>query len=247
MYLIPTVVFLVSAYQQNASLYVTPYQLLILTIFAVCFSWLGNVASLKSIEMAPNPGYSLVISKSYVVMTTIVSIFLFGSEISWQSALAIVAIIIGMATLSVGKSTNQHVNPAWLPLAFLAFVCWGLISLTSKYLFTIGVGIIPLLVYTSGIVTIIIIGEIWKKKLLVKPTIEQMGLMVVMGISAAGFDYFMQTAIKSAPNVGFVNAINAGSIAIVTLCAAIFFKDELTVKKLGGVLIATAGLIALVI
>ena len=137
MYLIPTIVFLATAFQQEVSLVVTPYQLLILTIFAICFSWLGNVASLKSIEMAPNPGYSLVISKSYVVMTTILSVLVFGSEISWQSAIAIVTIVGGMAILSVGKSTNQNVNSSWLPLAFLAFVCWGLISLTSKYLFTI--------------------------------------------------------------------------------------------------------------
>lgn len=54
-------------------------------------------------------------------------------------------------------------------------------------------------------------------------------------------------AIKLAPNVGYVNAINAGSIAAVTIFAVLLFKDELTPKKAVGILGVTAGLILLLV
>jgi uncharacterized membrane protein len=55
----------------------------------------------------------------------------------------------------------------------------------------------------------------------------------------------MQVAFNLAPNVGFVNAANAASISLLTLASAYFFKDELTVKKMLGILGVTAGLLLL--
>jgi uncharacterized membrane protein len=55
----------------------------------------------------------------------------------------------------------------------------------------------------------------------------------------------MQVGFNLAPNVGFVNAANAASISLLTLAAAFFFKDELTLKKLIGIAGVTAGLLLL--
>ncbi len=247
MYLVPTILFVVVAIFQRADLSVTPYQLLILILFSVCFGWLGNVASLKSIEVAPNPGYSLIISKSYVLMTTIVAYFSFGAELSLKSGVAILVIIVGSILLSVGKPTNENVKKSWLPLSFLAFLCWGMISITSKYLHTIGVSVLTLLVYMNIIVTSIIGIELKIKKSFGSINLPQVSLLIAMGVAAAGFDFFMQQAFVTAPNIGYVNAINAGSITLVTIGSIILYKDELNWRKFTGVLIATLGLALLVI
>jgi uncharacterized membrane protein len=54
-------------------------------------------------------------------------------------------------------------------------------------------------------------------------------------------------AIKVAPNVGYVNAINAGSISLVTILAVLLFNDELTKRKAIGILGVTAGLLFLLV
>ncbi len=248
MFLIPAIIYAVLANYRGVSMSVTPYQITIITLMAIFCSWLGNVASLKSIELAPNPGYSLVISKSYVIMTSLVAVFAFNAELTVKSMIAIVVIIFGSALVSVGKSKNiDKTNPVWILLSLLAFLCWGMLSLTSKYLLTIGVGIFPRLIYAMIIVSVLILGEIVHKKMYVKPSAEQLRILLLVGFSGAFFNYFMQEAFTTAPNIGFVNAINAGSISLVTLGSVLLFKDEFNVRRLAGVLIATAGLVTLVI
>jgi hypothetical protein len=60
----------------------------------IFFSYLGNVFSLKGIEYSPNPGYSLIISKSYVVFTAIASIFIFSAPLTMKSVIAILLIVL---------------------------------------------------------------------------------------------------------------------------------------------------------
>jgi uncharacterized membrane protein len=55
----------------------------------------------------------------------------------------------------------------------------------------------------------------------------------------------MQVGFNLAPNVGYVNATNAASISLLTLMSSIFFKDELTLKKMIGIVGVTAGLLLL--
>jgi uncharacterized membrane protein len=72
-------------------------------------------------------------------------------------------------------------------------------------------------------------------------------LLIGTGIFSTLFNLGQFEAIKLAPNVGYVNAINAASISMVTVFAVILFKDELTPKKAIGVLGVTAGLILLLV
>lgn len=67
----------------------------------------------------------------------------------------------------------------------------------------------------------------------------------MIGIFGSSFNYFMQVGFNLAPNVGFVNAANAASISLLTLMSAVFFKDELSVKKMIGIVGVTAGLLLL--
>src|SRR3972149_7486338 len=82
MFLLPCIGFGIINFFQSNSLMVPTKLFMVLVLSAVLFSYLGNVFSLASVNLAPNPGYSLIISKSYVVYTTITSIFLFNSSLS---------------------------------------------------------------------------------------------------------------------------------------------------------------------
>ena len=168
MFIIPLALFIVMAKVTNTGLTVTWYQFFVFVILSIFFSYLGNAISLKSIEYAPNPGYSLVLSKSYVVFTTLAALFLFHSTLTTRSSLAILLIVGCSALISIDKrGTKQasHVRSSWLPLAIGAFFCWGMLSITSKYLLDIGVNTLTRLIYSMFMVTLLIVGEmIWKKK-----------------------------------------------------------------------------------
>lgn len=250
MFAIPFVVYVGSAVTTKTNLGLSWYHFLIITGMAIFFSYLGNVFSLKSIEYAPNPGYSLVLSKSYVVFTTLIAIPLFHATLNLKSVVAIALIIIFSALVMISKKQerNEQVNSLWLPLAFGSFFCWGLLSLASRFLQSVGVGTIPRLVYMMFIVTVLILGEMKIKKVPWKNLNKtQWLLFTAIGLASAAFNLFMQLGINTAPNIGFVNAINASSIAAVTIFASLIFKDELTKRKLFGVIGVTVGLILLVL
>ena len=113
-----------------------PKLFIMLILSAILFSYLGNVFSLASVNLAPNPGYSLIISKSYVVYTTIVSIFLFNSSLSAKNAFATLLIIIfsGLIMIQIKEIKRKSENRKWLIYSLGAFFAWGNLALASKYL-----------------------------------------------------------------------------------------------------------------
>lgn len=248
MFFVPLIILLAVDFSTNQNFILTLSQFLIITAAGILFSYLGNVFSLISIELAPNPGYSLVISKSYVVFTTLIAVLFFQAELSLKKAMAI-AIIVGFSGFIMlsQKALNKSKNALWLPLAIGAFFCWGLLSLTSKYLFNQGVSVYIFLSYAYIVVSVCIIIEMFKKKIKFGIIKKNPVIFLLIGIFSTGFNLFLFQAIKSAPNVGYVNAINASSISAVTILAIILFKDEFSKAKLIGILGVTSGLLLLLI
>ena len=72
-------------------------------------------------------------------------------------------------------------------------------------------------------------------------------LLFGLGIFTFLFNISAQLAFEYASNPGFVNAFLAGSIIPTTFLAAYFFKDELNIRKVMGVVGILAGLIILYI
>lgn len=249
MFLVPILVYLAITIKTPTNFSLSPFEYLIILIQAIFFSYLGNVFSLKGIEHSPNPGYSLIISKSYVVFTAIASIFIFSAPLTLKSVIAIAMIVVFSAILTIDRSKNRTGSSSiWLPYTMGAFFCWGFLALSSKYLLNMGVPILTRLILAMVVVTVIIIGEILYKKIAWKKiSKEQLIALLLIGIFGASFNYFMQVAFDLSPNVGFVNAANAASISLLTLASAFFFKDELTPKKMVGIVGVTAGLLILFI
>lgn len=247
MFLVPVIVYLALAVRTPVTFTLTPFQYFLILVQGIFFSYLGNVFSLKGIAYAPNPGFSLIISKSYVVFTAVASIFLFSAPLTIKSVIAIAVIILFSALITIEKNKNKETaNTSWLTYTMGAFFCWSFLALSSKYLLSVGVPILTRLILSMIVTTSLILGEILYKKVeWKKVSKEQLITLLLIGVLGASFNYFMQVGFNLAPNVGFVNATNAGSISLLTLLSAYFFKDELTVKKMIGIFGVTAGLLLL--
>ena len=247
MFLIPVIVYIALTIGNPTSFILKPFEYFLIFVQGVFFSYLGNVFSLKGMEYSPNPGYSLIISKSYVVFTAVASIFIFSAPLTTKSVMAIILIILFSALIAIDKNKNRaNSNKLWFPYSMGAFFCWGFLALSSKYLLNVGVPILTRLILTMIVVTILILGEIKLKKINIfqinKP---QVVTLLFIGIFGSSFNYYMQVAFNLAPNVGYVNATNAASISLLTLMSFFIFKDELTPKKMVGILGVTAGLLLL--
>lgn len=249
MFAVPLISYSIISLNGNQSFAISLPNAFLLIAAAVLFAYGGNTVSLKAIEVAPNPGYSLVLSKSYVLFTTIVAILLFGAELSLQKTIAILLIVGFSALIMINPRNVKKVeNNNWIVLSFGAFFAWGMLSLSSKYLFTHGVGTIPFLVYLYILVTICITVSILKNKTSIKNDIKtHWPILLGIGVFSTLFNLGQFEGIKTAPNIGYINAINASSIAVVTIFSIILFKDELSVKKLIGIFGVIAGLILLLI
>jgi drug/metabolite transporter (DMT)-like permease len=249
MFLIPVIVYLIIIIGTPTNFVLKPFEYFLIVIQGIFFSYLGNKFSLKGIEYAPNPGYSLIISKSYVVFTAIASIFLFNAPLTFNSVIAMLCIIGFSALIMVDKNKTKSESKAlWLPYTIGAFFCWGFLALSSKYLLNVGVPILTRLILSMLVVTVLIFGEVALKKInIFNINKSQLLTLLMIGIFGASFNYFMQVGFDLAPNVGFVNAANAASISLLSLMSYLFFKDELSIKKMIGIVGVTIGLIVLFI
>lgn len=251
MFGIPLLVYAGIGLSGSYSYSLTLGQVGVIIVASTVFAYTANKLSLKAIAIAPNPGYSLVLSKSYVLFTTLVAVTLLNADLTAVKALAIFLIVAFSAVIMVNpKDTKKTVAKGdnWVLLSLAAFFGWGMLSLSSKYLFSHGVETIPFLIYLYAIVTVCIISfdkvHIGKLKGISR---RDWLLLIGVGIFSTLFNLGQFEAINLAPNVGYVNAINAGSIAAVTLSAMLVFKDELTPKKAIGIAGVTAGLLLLLL
>ena len=249
MFAIPLVAFALIGATTNTKFSVSAWQVVVLVVAGIVFSFGGNTVSLKAIDIAPNPGYSLVLSKSYVLFTTVVAVLLLNAELTFKKAVAIL-IVVGFSFLIIAKpeKVKNVQNHKWVTLSFGAFFAWGMLSLTSKYLFSHGVSTIAFILYLSIVVTVCIVvaNKIsYKSFKSLKPA--HWLLLLSCGLFSVLFYLGQFEATRLAPNLGYVNAINAGSISLVTILAVLFFKDELTLQKAAGIAGVTAGLLLLLI
>jgi drug/metabolite transporter (DMT)-like permease len=243
MFAVPLVgTFLIVALRGTSFLVPLPYLLMIVGM-AVLLSYLGNYFSQNAILAAANPGYPLIVMKSYVVFTTIAAIFLFGSELNLKNAIAIAAIIGFSILIIVEKKAKRKGNSRWVLLAFAAFFCYGLLALSSKYLIDRGVDPVLQLFHIFLIVSAIMAVDIARRKKGFGMRSPHILLLLGIGVLSLVFNVAGWYGYKVAPNPGYINAINAASSSIVALCCIILFKDEFSWRKMAGIAGVTAGLV----
>ena len=192
-FFVPLLLFIPLAIFSRTPLTVSLYQLVILVISAVLFSYLGAKFSLLSMQYAPNPGYSLVISKSYVVFTTLFAIIFFHATLTFRAAIGVLFIVAFSAIILVDpkKKQSRHTRPIWLPLTIATFFCWGMLAVASKYLLEIGVPIYTRLIYLLAIVSACIAADMKKERAtIMKMSAHQWFLFVTIGATLFFRDEF---------------------------------------------------------
>jgi len=244
-FLLPAIIIGLYNIIKGISFKISITNLLFITFIGFLFSWLGNIASLKALKLAPNPGYSLVISKSYVIMTSVLAVWLFDSILPLKSIIAILLVVGFTALIIIDKKRKERQDSKWILLTLGAFLAWGFLALSLKHLVDKGLESTVIMFYLMLIVSIIIGIEIFLKK--PKKSNSSLLLLTLIGISSTFFNLFIILGYKYAPNPGFINAANAGSIALVTIFSSLIFKDELKTKKVIGVIGVIVGLIILFI
>lgn len=247
MFAIPLPVFVLGGLLIGDNFAITITQAVEIATAAVVFAYLGNAFSMHSIAVAPNPGYSLLLSKSYVVFTTVWAVIFFNSPINLRSGIGIAMIVLSSALIMVRRRSQTAINGSkrWLSQAIGAFVCWGFLSLVAKHVQAGGVATMVFLSYMFAVVNVCIVTEMRVRKLTLEVVRTNVTPFLLIGTAAAGFNFFNFYAIKIAPNLGYVNAANAASIGAVTVIATALFKDELTRQKMTGVFGVLIGLLLL--
>jgi drug/metabolite transporter (DMT)-like permease len=248
MFAIPLLIFIVASVITRSSFALTLSQVFVIIVTGVVFSYLGNAMSMVSIKLAPNGGYSLVLSKSYVVLTSILAVPLFGAQLTVPAIIAIGLIVGSSAFIMINpRVAHRAKSNSWVLLALGAFLCWAFLSLSAKHLISQGIPTLVFLTYVFAIATTCIVIEMKLRKINLGIITKQIQPFMLIGVAATGFNFFNFYAISLAPNVGYVNATNAASIGAVTALSVILFKDELTRQKLIGTIGVIAGLLLLFI
>lgn len=250
---VPFLIILVLALGKSAILPIPIILFLLVTTYF--FAYFGNIFSIRGIERAPNSGYSLIIQKSYGIYTAIAALFLFQSTLTLKSIIAII-IVIGFSVLIMidkkKQSETKISNKEWIIPSLMAFFLFGNLALASKYLLSIGIDPVVRTAYTFTILSIMY-GLSLRGKISAEPesykklSPKLIVLLILMGVSNGLFNLFMQFAFDKAPNIGYVNIINAASIMPITLLSALLFKEKLNLQKLIGMLGVIVGIILLVI
>ncbi len=247
MFLIPTLVIFLSNIYLKLS-FVLPLNLYILIFLTGIFlSYLGSLFSLTGIKQAPNPGYSLIISKSYVVMTSILAVFIFSAPLTITNIIAI-ALIVGFSALIVVEKNNSETKlykKTWILYTLGAFFCWGFMALVSKYILDLGVHVTVYLFYLLLFASSAFLVQALIKREKHNFQRRDFSYLLIIGVCSSIFNLALQSGYLYAPNPGYINAVSAASISVLTLASAYFFKDELSIKKLIGVFGVLVGLFIL--
>lgn len=241
---IPTwVIFLIRSILQWELLWIGRNKLMIMIPVCFLFSRLPNLMSLKSLQWAPNPWYSLMIAKSYVALAALVAVPLLWSTLTITDGIAILLIIWFMSLILISpKSKHEFNSTSWIRKAIYAHIWRAWLALASTWF--IREWISPLVVNTwiFCLVSIIILLE-WliTKTSLIPP---KKSLFPVIGVVLAMviFNWSLQEWYATAPNPWYINAANASSIAVLTLVSGWIFWDELSLRKLIGIFGVVVGI-----
>lgn len=247
LFLIPSFIYFFLAHLNGVSLLVPVNYFLLIILAAFFWSYLGNFFSQKAILLASNPGYSLILQKSYAVLTTVIAVFLFDAQFSWQKLIAIFSILFFAFLIASTPKKQQNKNKTWVYFSLLTNLCLAFGSLISKYFLNLGLDPFVYLFYINVFVTVLNFFDFKKQKITINLSKRQILLVIMIGIFQAIFNFFMQTAYKFAPNIGYVAGINVSSIMTVTFLSAFLFKDELSKLKIFGIFGVLISLFLLII
>jgi len=224
-----------------------PVLVYLLVIFAAVCIYVGNAASIRGFNRAPNPGYSAAVIKSYVIITLAASVVFFGGELVWHKFFGVALILTGQSIIVMDKKPLAGGKDHWAKYSFIALFSYAALAIAVKYATLSGINQLVFLFWAIAASLPFFAAEAWFKKIAVSKYKKQTGALLLMGIASGFGNIFMWDAFIRAPNMGYVNAINIASVAIISLLAVKLFGDELTRKKALGIAGVILGLLLIVL
>lgn len=249
MFLPTSIIFGVIAYMHWLSLWIGWEMLGYMIPVAIVFSWFSNRMSLLSMQRAPNPGYSLVLSKSFVILTSILAVPLFHAALSWIDICSIIIIIWFSSLILIDPKNIPHKQSSWNRImpALYCFLGWAWLALSSNRFLHQELHPFIINFWIFLIVSCMLGGEgIIKKHSLTLPRSSWLMAGAVVA-SAVVYNRAIQRWYQLAPNPGFVNAANTSSIALLSILSAWIFHDALSLRKMIGIIGVVIGIILLFI
>ncbi len=238
MFIPTTFIFLIIVLKNWSNLWVWRNHVLLMIPVCILFSWLPSLASLESMKKASNIGYSLIISKSYVIITAILAIPLFNAIFTYIDALAITLVVWFSSLILIdpnAKDINSNATNSRIYYAFYACIWRAGLALSSKRFSIHWIQPDVLNFWIFWIVSVITIFEAkisWEAMIPSRKIITPaLGVVLAMVI----FNRSLQVGYKIAPNPGYISAANTSSIAFLTLISAWIFHDPLSLRKIIGI------------
>jgi hypothetical protein len=72
-----------------------------LMVVAAALAYVGNLSSVRSLTLAPNPGYAVALVSMQAAVVTLVAIAIFGLTVTWMKGLGVLLCCLGIALLVV--------------------------------------------------------------------------------------------------------------------------------------------------
>jgi drug/metabolite transporter (DMT)-like permease len=229
------------------------FMMAVVSVFIVIINWTGFTAVIK----APNPGFPGAIKGGSALLTTLISVLIFGSSLNLVELLGILLIISGIALLIIEKK-----NIPVLKQGREGFLRWDVLSIINALSLTVvvlGIKQVSQMGFSSQQIALVYFGfnflafalltrkefrSYFQDKNRLKDFLPVVFLAAIFSFVA---NIFNIKGIAIAPNPGYHEAIKNTQVLFITLLSVPLLGASLTKWKLLGVVLALAGAIILVI
>lgn len=236
-------VFLVGSWKDITEISMRTLTFLILSGFSTGASWLCYFKALQIGDI----NKVVPIDKSSTVMTIILALVFFGEKISIWKAIGIVGITVGTFLMiekksSVSAKQGTKKGWAWMVYAFLSAIFASMTAILGK----VGISGVESNLGTAirtGVVLVmawIVVFVTGKKKEVRQIPRKELFFIILSGVATGASWLCYYRALHDGP-ASIVVAVDKLSIVVTILFSYIVFKEKLSAKSAGGLLLIVAG------
>lgn len=220
--------------------------LLFIFIIGIIGLFLGTIAYYEALKMSSRALVGTIAS-SFPAVTVLISVIFLGEKLSFQQALAIIVIFVGLALSSVNlkelRSKNIFSDKGVL-LAFVPMVAWGtwiaLIKIPVEKIGWFWPNYITFLLFP-----LIFLYVKFKKRKIESPTLNKALLPLVVSVIFVRIAEFSYNIGISKGLVSIVAPIAGANPILFIILAFFVFKDKITKQQIAGIITTLVGIILL--
>ena len=240
----------------NGSFYIPFSGVLVAAVFGLLFS-LCVFTNLKALEDGPVSLITLIINFS-LVMPVLYSIIFFGESLTVVRIIGLVLLVVCMFLFTNPKITGEKkFFSKWLGLTVFAMICNGLLSTVTK-VYSVKTdnaysGPYLALCYVFAALFSFLIFGILNSRLPKKDrtdakqffTLPMIGLFLLVGCANFGLNFVVVLLCTMMDGSIVYPAIQGGAPVVATLASRLFFKESISLKKAGAILLGVAAIVLL--